>query len=93
MDITFQTQEELYQRVHPALRAKKMELWRLGFSYIKESDIWNYLKKSKWTKSKNLMLSDIVSDILHLDNQKIDRYVKQEWEKQESTPFYDDEII
>lgn len=93
MDITFQSQEELYKRVRPALKAKKMELWRLGFSYIKENDIWNYLKVYKWSKDKNLTLADIVSNILHVDNQKLDQYVKKTWEKEEVEPFYDEEVI
>lgn len=93
MDIEFQSQEELYKRVTPALKAKKMELWRLGFSYIRENDIWNYLKTNKWSKDKDLSLADIVSDILHVNNQKLDGYVKKEWEKEEIRPFYDDEVI
>lgn len=93
MDITFQSQEELYKRVKPALRAKKMELQRLGFSYIKENDIWNYLRIHKWSKGKNLMLSDVVNDILHLNNQKIDFYVKEIWKKKNEDLQYDEEII
>ena len=93
MDIVFSSQEELYKRVKPALRTKKMELTRLGYTYIKEEDIWNYLKINKWSKGKNLMLSDIVNDIIHLDNKKIDRFVKENLEKEEKTPFFDDEVI
>ena len=43
MDIEFSSKEELYQRVKPALKAKTMELKRVGYSYIREIDIWNYL--------------------------------------------------
>lgn len=93
MNIEFSSQEELYKRVKPALRTKRMELYRLGFSYIKEEDIWNYLKITKWSKDKNLMLSDIVNDIIHLNNKKIDYYVKENLEKEEKMPFFDDEII
>lgn len=79
--IIFTSEQDLYKRVRPALVAKKKELQRLGFSYIREQDIWNYLRAVKWIKSKDLMLADVVSDILHLDNNRIDQYVKKEWEK------------
>lgn len=91
-DITFQTELELYKRVKPALIAKKRELERLGFKYIKERDIWQFLKEFKWNKRKNLMLVDVVSDILHSDNKKIDAFVKKEWEKK-NINLFDDEII
>ncbi len=93
MDIEFQSQEELYQRVKPALRAKEMELRRLGFPYIKEHDIWEYLKTSQWSKAKDLTLADIVHDILHLNNQKIDLYVKKSWESDKKEPVESMEII
>ena len=71
MDFEFSSKEELYQRVSPALRAKVMELKRLGYPYIKEVDIWNYLIESSWKSGKNLMLSDIVNDILHIERDKV----------------------
>lgn len=76
MDIEFSSKEELYQRVKPALKAKAMELKRVGYSYIREIDIWNYLIEIKWSKSRDLMLSDIVNDILKTDNKKIDEHLK-----------------
>ncbi len=76
MEFTFNTKEELYIRVKPALNAKLQELRRLNFNNITEEDIWNYLSFSKWSKSHNLMLSDIVSDIIHVDNRKLDEYIK-----------------
>ena len=54
MDLEFNSQEELYQRVLPALRAKCQELARLGLSYIREKDIWNYLILNKWRKAQDL---------------------------------------
>lgn len=83
MDISFESIEELYQRVYPALHAKRMELKRLGFAYIKEKDIWTFLAESKWKNSQNLMLSDIVDDILHVDNKLLDKYIKEKIENQE----------
>lgn len=89
MDFQFSSQEELYQRVKPAIHAKVMELHRLGFSYITDIDIWNYLVESKWKKSHNLVLSDIVSDILHVDNKKIDEYLKGKLAKTRRTQYFD----
>ena len=76
MELEFSSQEELYKRVQPALKARLAELHRLGYPYIQLIDIWNYLIFSKWKKAKNLTLSDIVNDILHVDNYKLDEYLK-----------------
>ena len=76
MEMEFSSQEALYQRVQPALKAKLAELHRLGYSYIQLIDIWKYLIDNKWKKSKDLTLSDIVDDILHVDNRKLDEYLK-----------------
>ena len=52
MDYNFNTKEELYVRVRPALNAKLQELRRLNYPNITEEDIWSYLSEVKWTKSK-----------------------------------------
>lgn len=89
MDFLFSTQKELYERVKPALNAKITELHRLGFSYITDIDVWNYLIESKWKKSHNLVLSDIVSDILHADNKKIDLFLKGNLAKTKRSQYFD----
>lgn len=76
VELEFSSLEELYERVQPALKAKLAELHRLGYPYIQIIDIWNYLVDSKWKKAKDLTLSDIVDDILHVDNRKLDEYLK-----------------
>lgn len=78
MDVTFQSLKELYERIGPALRTKKREMIREGYTYIKEEDIWNYLKEIKWKNSKNLTLFDMVEDVLHTDSMVIDAYLKKE---------------
>lgn len=78
MDIKFDSLEELYQRLLPALRAKKEEMRRNGFSYIKEEDIWNYLKINKWKSSSGLTLFDMVNDVLNTEDIYIDDYLKKE---------------
>ena len=89
MDFEFSSQDELYKRVKPAINAKMVEMHRLGFPYINEIDIWNYLIETKWKKSHNLMLSDIVSNILNADNKKIDEYLKGKISKTRRTQYFD----
>lgn len=76
MDIKFNSLEELYNRLKPALRTKVIEMRRNGYNYIEESDVWNYLKEIKWIDSSNLGLYQMVSDILNIDNIKLDEYLK-----------------
>lgn len=78
MDIEFNSIKELYERLLPALNTKITELRRYDLDYIKKEDIWNYLKVNKWEKATNLELYQMVDDILNLDNDEIDRYVKEE---------------
>ena len=94
MEIIFSSKEELYNRVKPALNAKAVELHRLGYSYIQAIDIWNYLIEIKWTKSRDLMLSDIVDDIMHIEAKKIDEYLKGKLAKTRRTEYFNgSEII
>ena len=77
MDIEFNSLEELYNRLRPALLTKLSDLKANGYGYLKIEDIWNYLKENKWKNSHDLMLSDMVSDILNSDNALIDDYFKE----------------
>lgn len=83
MDIGFRTIEELYRRVKPALTTKMREMHRSGISYIKEEDIWNYLKDKKWRSSKDLSLHQMVSDILNCDEILVDDHFKHSLSKNE----------
>ena len=47
-EVSFTSKEELYNRVKPALCAKIAQLHRLGYTYVQEVDVWNYLIKTKW---------------------------------------------
>ena len=77
MDYEFKSQKELFIRVRPALRSKCSELNRLGFSSIKEFDIWNYLIITRWKQGEGLMLSDIVSDIMNVSGKEVIDYLKE----------------
>lgn len=82
METSYKTQEELYQKVRPALKVKVTELKRLRYEFIKEEDIWNYLKESKWRYGRGLVLSDLVNDILTVDGEMIQSYVLKELKHQ-----------
>ena len=89
MDIEFNSEQELYDRLKPALSSKEAELARNDMSYIKKEDIWNYLKLKKWMSSKNLLLYQMVDDIINIDNILLDNYVKDEMAKNRKEPILD----
>lgn len=62
---------DLYKRILPALNCKTRELEKIGVKNIKKEDIWNYLIKYKWDTVKGLKLSDMVDDILNIDNNEL----------------------
>ena len=61
----FNSLEELYKKLVPAMDTKVNELRINGISYISIEDIWDYNKKNNWSKSKDLTLSQCVDDILN----------------------------
>lgn len=67
MDIEFNSIEDLYKKVLPALKIKKREMNKKGIEKS-ESDIFNHLIKIKWSKMINLSLNEIVNDILNYQN-------------------------
>ena len=79
--IEFKSAKELYNRVLPALYSKVKEVRNLGFKYITEKDIWNYLVNSTWKTKRNLQLHDLISDILYADNYKLNDYVMDKMKK------------
>ena len=89
MDIKFETLEELYKRIKLALITKKNEMHRDGYIYIKEEDIWNYLKEIKWKDAKGLSLYDMTSDILNTDNIIIDNYLKEKLNLRNRNVYFD----
>lgn len=91
MDFEFHSLEELWNRVHPALRVKVKDFKRLGLKDFSDRDIWDYLIESKWKNGFNLMLSDIVDDIMKLDSSEFKKYLNEI--NQETDSFIDEEII
>lgn len=73
--LEFNSIDELYKRVTPALYSKVCELRRMGLNYVTGRDIWNYLVLTEWKNRNDLLLHELISDILHLDNYTIYEYV------------------
>lgn len=90
MNTEFTTLEQLYERLKPALRTKMREMRSLGYAYIREEDIWNYLKEVKWTNSKNLLLFEMVRDVLNVDNGSVDSYVRQKLNSRERRIYFNE---
>ncbi len=59
----FNSLEELYKRVTPALKIKANE----SNNTLIEKDIWDYLTYTKWVNGVDLTLAGIVDDILKCD--------------------------
>ena len=75
-DIKFNSLEELYNRLIPAMETRVSELRLNRINYIKVDDIWDYLRKYKWSKSANLTLSECVDDILNTSDEEYKKYMK-----------------
>ncbi len=73
-DLVFNSQEDLYKRILPALKSKKKILACSGFKNVNENDVWDYMRFNKWNTSYGLELCEMVSDILNTDNDLIIKY-------------------
>lgn len=78
----FNSLEELYVRLLPAFDSKLRELNKLGYTYIKREDIWNYLTIECWSKCDDLSLYKMVDDILNVENESLNNYVLKLLEKE-----------
>ena len=73
---------ELFKSLRGAFNVK-LRMIKDDYDYIKMTDIWNYLKINKWCKIKNLNLSEMVNDIIDVDIEKVDLFVKDYLRKQD----------
>lgn len=89
-NLEFNSLEELYNRVKPALYSKVQELKRNKITYVKEVDIWNYLSSNVWKNTDSLSLSGMVEDILDLKEDEIKTYVLDILKKQNRTIIKDE---
>lgn len=90
MNYEFKSLQELYDRIKPALISKRSEFRKIGYKDIKEADLWNYLTDKKWTKSKELTLSEMVEDIFSVDVESINEYLINKVSSECRKPNFDD---
>lgn len=86
-EVKFESQEDLYQRLLPALKSKKKLLSIDGFKSVKKGDIWDYLRYNKWSNQSGLELCDMVDDILNADNAAIAEYAHNRVLKKDKMEF------
>lgn len=79
----FSNIHELYCFLKPAFLVKERLLRKENYDYIQKEDIWNYLKETKWSNSRNLVLSEMVNDIIHVDHKLLDNYLKDKFIKRQ----------
>ena len=75
-ELKFNSLEDLYKKLLPALRTKINDFKKEGVSYVKEEDIWNYLNDKYWKNKSELTLGEMVNDILCEPIEKIIKYRK-----------------
>lgn len=78
----YASQKELFDSLKPAFSVK-LRLIEKEYDYITKTDIWNYLKINKWCKDVGLTIADMVDDIIMVDIDKVDRFLKEYIRKQE----------
>ncbi len=72
----YKSQKELYHRLLPALKVKKRLIQHENYIYIRHEDIWDYLSSMVWRKKVGLTLYDMTSDIINVDIEKVNDYLK-----------------
>lgn len=78
----YKSQKELFSSLQGAFNVK-LRMIKEEYNYITKVDIWNYLKINKWSKDKNLTISEIVHDIINVDINKVDVFLKEYIKKEE----------
>ena len=75
-EMEYNSQEELFKLLRGAFNVK-LRMIKDNYNHIKMIDIWNYLKINKWCKDNNLSISEMVNDIIDIDINKVDIFVKE----------------
>lgn len=71
----FDSVEELYKRILPAINTKISELKRKNI-YVKALDVWNYCVDNNWKNQKDLRIYKLVDDVLNLNEFELQVYIK-----------------
>lgn len=74
----FNSINELYTRLLPAIKTKIMEFRREKIYSLECYDIWNYCLNMLWKNKNDLRLYEMVNDILNIDYLKLNLYLKTE---------------
>ena len=69
MDIKFETLEELYKRIKPALITKKNEMHRDGYIYIKGLSLYDMT--SDILNTDNIIIDNYLKEKLNLRNRNV----------------------
>lgn len=69
----YTSQYDLYKKLLPVFNVKKRLILHSKYKNITNEDIWLYLIETKWKKSHNLCISEIVNDIITIDLEKINK--------------------
>ncbi len=86
-EFRFNTVDELYKKLLPALNTKVNNLKRKYINYITEKDIWQYLTQNYWKNSNKLTLSDMVNDILTTPDYILEEFKQTKTNKNISEDF------
>jgi len=81
-NMEYKTEKELYNSLRGAFQVK-LRMIKDNYDYIKMVDIWNYLKLNKWCKDKNLSISEMVNDIITVEIEKVDMFLKKQIKNEE----------
>ena len=92
-DFKFSSIEELYRKLLPALNTKVNELKRNKIEYIKEQDIWNYLRINYWGKKSNLTLGELVNDILTTPNYELEEFMHRNIKQEKRDLIKDNDLL
>lgn len=71
----YTTQKELYLKLLPVFKVKNRLISKSRYNHITNEFIWSYLSKTKWCKSHNLTISEIVNDIITVEPDQINKYI------------------
>ena len=90
----FNSLEELYSRLKPALYSKRQELLREKIDIVKEEDIWNYLVKFIWKDKRGLSIFDLTNDILYISSGELKNYVLDKFKNQKrEVEYYSEDLL
>ncbi len=78
--------DEYFELLQPALKSKVEEFLLIGYGKVEIKDLWEYLTKKKWKKTKaDIRLHELFSDVLsvkvgeYMNFATIEAYKSSNW--------------